>query len=741
MPSRGPKSGRKCYVTPEFLGVPNKAEQNQNWLPQPCLLGGRKVGRSAMSPLHSRGSPPKGDKIRIGCLNHAFSRAHKWAKVLRQPCILRRPQQRGTKSELATSAMPSRKPKSGRKCYVTPAFSGVPNKGEQNQNWLPRPCLLGGPKVGGTATSPLHSRGSPSKGNKIRIGCLRHAFWEAQKWVEVLRHPCILGGLQQRATKSEQTPSAMPSRGPKSGRKCYVTPAFSEVPTKGGPNQNWRPQPCLLAVPKVGGSAPSPLNSQGSPTKGNKIRIDCLSHAFSGAQKWAEVLRHPCILGGPHQRGTKSELAASAMPSRGPKSGWKCYVTPAFSGVPNKGEQNQNWLPQPCLLAGPKEGGSAMSPLHFGGSQTKGNIFRFGCLSHAFSGAQSRAKVLRHPCILGGPQQRGTKSELVASAMPPQGPKSGRKCYVTPAFSAFSNKGEQNQNWLPQPCLLAGPKVGGSAMSPLHSQASPTKGNIIRIGCLSHASSGAQKWAEVVRHPCILGGLQQRGTKSELAASAMPSRGPKSGWKCYVTPAFSGVPNKGEQRKELAASAMPSQGPECGRKCYVTPAFLGVPNKGNQNRNWLPQPCLLGGPKVGGSATSHLHSRGSPPEGNKIRIGCLSHAFSRAQKRAELLCHPCILGGPKQRGTYSELAAPAMPSQWPKTWRKCYVTPPFSGVPNKGEPKSELAASPLHSRGPKLREPRSELAASTMPCRGPKSGWKCYVTPAFSGVPNKGEPK
>ena len=64
------------------------------------------------------------------------------------------------------------------------------------------------------------------------------------------------------------------------------------------------------------------------------------------AQKWAEVLRHPCIHGGPQQRGTKSELAASTMPSQGPKSGRKCYVTPAFSGVPNKGEQNQNWLPQ-----------------------------------------------------------------------------------------------------------------------------------------------------------------------------------------------------------------------------------------------------------------------------------------------------------------------------------------------------------------------------------------------------------
>ena len=38
----------------------------------------------------------------------------------------------------------------------------------QNQNWLPHPCLLGGPQVGGNATSPLNSRGSPTKGTKSK---------------------------------------------------------------------------------------------------------------------------------------------------------------------------------------------------------------------------------------------------------------------------------------------------------------------------------------------------------------------------------------------------------------------------------------------------------------------------------------------------------------------------------------------------------------------------------------------
>ena len=84
--------------------------QNQNWLPQPCLLGGPKVGGNATSPLHSRGPPTKGTESK---------RAQKRADMLHHPCILRGPQQRG-----------------------------------QNQNWLPKPCLLGGPQVGGNATSP-----------------------------------------------------------------------------------------------------------------------------------------------------------------------------------------------------------------------------------------------------------------------------------------------------------------------------------------------------------------------------------------------------------------------------------------------------------------------------------------------------------------------------------------------------------------------------------------------------------
>ena len=42
-------------------------------------------------------------------------------------------------------------------------------------------------------------------------------------------------------------------------------------------------------------------------TKGDKIRIDCLTPAFSGAQKMEEMLHHPAFSGVPKQ-GTQSEV-------------------------------------------------------------------------------------------------------------------------------------------------------------------------------------------------------------------------------------------------------------------------------------------------------------------------------------------------------------------------------------------------------------------------------------------------
>ena len=141
----------------------------------------------------------------------------------------------------------------------------------------------------------------------------------------------------------------------------------SLTPTRGATQQS---VDCESLTPTRGGHTTK--HSRGSPTKGSKIRRGCLS---------------------------------------GPKE--------AFSGIPNIGEQNQKWLPHPYLFGGPKEGGSAMSPLRSQGSPTEGD---------------------------------GNKS---------------------------------------------GPQKGGSATSPLRSRESPNKGTKSKV---------AHKWADVLSNPYVFGG-------------------------------------------------------------------------------------------------------------------------------------------------------------------------------------------------------------------------------------------
>ena len=172
---------------------------------------------------------------------------------------------------------------------------------------------------------------------------------------------------------------------------------------------------------------------------------------------------------------------------------------PAFSGAKKRAEM----LRQPCILR--------VSPTPMAGANKKrfpkqGNKIGSGCLSPAFSGAQTRAEMLPHPGILGSPHKRGGKSEV------------------------FPNKGGNKKTFPPHPCLLGGPKRGGNGTSPLHSWGSP-------------APSAGRKIRSVP---------QQRGKQAKVGASTLPSRGPKRGQKCYLTPAFSGVPNakRGEENRK-----------------------------------------------------------------------------------------------------------------------------------------------------------------------------------------------
>ena len=314
-----------CLQHPCVLGASRRVEKIRSGHITLAFSQGTSGQNRYVTPTLSR--VPKGvDKIRSDHITPTFSGAHNWAELLCNPCVLGGPLKRG-----------------------------------QNQKWPHHPYLLGGPQMGDFATLPLRSHGPLEKG-----------------------------------TKSETATSPLPSQGPTIGQNCYATLAFSGVP--------WR---------------------------GDKIRSGYITPAFSGAHKWAEVLHNPCVLRGCQNRAAKSEVATSPLPSRGPTSGQNCYVILAFLGVANKGEK-----------------------------------IRSDYITLALSGAQKWAELLRHPCVLGGPQKRG-----------------------------------QNQKWLHHPCLLG---VGGIAMQSLRSWGSPTK-----------------------------------VTKSEVATSPLPYRGATSGRNCCITPAFS----------------------------------------------------------------------------------------------------------------------------------------------------------------------------------------------------------
>ena len=252
---------------PCILGGPQRKGrvENEYWLPDHCLLKGLEEGGSATQPLRSRGSPT--------------------------PSV-------GRKSEVATSPLPSRGPRRGRKCYVIPAFSGVPDA---------------------------------KRREKFRSGYLTPAFSAGQRGRKCYVTPAFSWVPNaKRGKKIKRAASPLPSRGPRRGRKCYITPAFSGIP-----NAKRR---------RNSEVATSPLPSWG-PKRGRKC---CVTSAFSGCpqrqvrreiHKW---LLHPCILGGPQEGGS----ATQPLHSRGPQRQARGEI--------------QKWLPHRGLLRGPGEGGRAM---------------------------------------------------------------------------------------------------------------------------------------------------------------------------------------------------------------------------------------------------------------------------------------------------------------------------------------------------------------------------------------------
>ena len=90
---------------------------------------------------------------------------------------------------------------------------------------------------------------------------------------------------------------------------------------------------------------------------------------------------------------------------------------------------------------------------------------------------------------------------------------------------------------------------------------------------------------------------------------------------------------------------------------------------------------------------------------NKISSGCLTPALSGAQKRVVMLCHTRIFGDPQHKGAKSEVAASPLPSRGPNRGQTCYVILAFSEVPEQGFKKGPHQATgykPLRA-GDKIR--------------------------------------
>ena len=82
----------------------------------------------------------------------------------------------------------------------------------------------------------------------------------------------------------------------------------------------------------------------------------------------------------------------------------------------------------------------------------------------------------------------------------------------------------------------------------------------------------------------------------------------------YLTPAFSGDPQKKGTKSEAATSPLPSRGPIGGRFGYATPAFSGISNRRGPNQKWLHHPAFLGAYCL---VRGGKNRQGCPPKGGR----------------------------------------------------------------------------------------------------------------------------
>ena len=168
-----------------------------------------------------------------------------------------------------------------------------------------------GPKEGGNATSPLHSRGSPKEGEQNQKS-------KPRPRVTMMHHATKRGLHKQSTRKVHRTWTGKTRKLPKHWRRKQnfrqgTTSDSKIVPVSSIAPEGWGP--------KEGGNATSPLHSRGSPKEGEQ-------NQKSKPRPGVTMMHHAT------KRGFKDCPGFLNSTGRlGPKRGRKCYVTPAFSGV------------------------------------------------------------------------------------------------------------------------------------------------------------------------------------------------------------------------------------------------------------------------------------------------------------------------------------------------------------------------------------------------------------------------
>ena len=165
-----------------------------------------------------------------------------------------------------------------------------------------------GPKEGGNATSPLHSRGSPTKGTKLEVKTYARGHHDAPSFSKY-------GSLTRTRGATQQSVDSK------------IVPVSSIAP------EGWGP--------KEGGNATSPLHSVGSPTKGTKLEVKTYARGHHDAPSFSKYGSLTPTRGATQQSVDSKIVPVSSIAPEGwgPKEGGNA-TSPLHSLGPQQRGQN-----------------------------------------------------------------------------------------------------------------------------------------------------------------------------------------------------------------------------------------------------------------------------------------------------------------------------------------------------------------------------------------------------------------